>query len=145
MITARRFDIQLIALLALDGIGLTIKGRSNVIIRNLKIAKVLAAHGDAITIQASTNIWVDHCDLSSDLSHDKDYYDGLCDVTHASDWVTISNTYLHDHWKASLVGHSDRNGPEDTGHLHVTYANNHWNNTSSRAPSFRFGTGHIFK
>jgi pectate lyase len=130
--------------------------------RNLKIAKVLADNGDAIGIQNSKNVWVDHCDLSSDLTHDKDYYDGLCDVTHASEWVTISNTYFHDHvshnpyntpsyaqltpikWKASLVGHSDSNSAEDTGHLHVTYANNYWSNINSRTPSFRFGTGHIF-
>lgn len=134
--------------------------------RNLKISKVIASNGDAIGIQKSTNVWVDHCDLSSDMDHDKDFYDGLLDVTHASDWVTISNTYLHDHvsfnlaicatmtvelmngaaqWKTSLVGHSDSNSKEDTGHLHVTYANNNWNNINSRAPSFRFGTGHIFK
>lgn len=65
--------------------------------RNLKISKVLADYGDAITIQASKNVWVDHVDLSSDLDHDKDYYDGLVDVTHASEWVTISNSYIHDH------------------------------------------------
>lgn len=61
----------------------------------MKISKVLADAGDAITIQASSNVWVDHCDLSSDQDHDKDYYDGLCDVTHGSDYVTISNTYFH--------------------------------------------------
>ena len=82
---------------ALTGVGLTINGQSNVIVRNLKISKVLADYGDAITIQASTNVWVDHVDLSSDLDHDKDYYDGLVDVTHASEWVTISNSYIHDH------------------------------------------------
>lgn len=59
----------------------------------------------------------------SDLAHDKDYYDGLIDITHASEWVTISNTYLHDHWKASLIGHSDNNAAQDTGHLHVTQHN----------------------
>jgi len=76
----------------------------------------------------------------------------------------VSNSYLHDHVssgvncrlgllrltegiavQASLVGHSDRNAAEDTGHLHVTYAYNHWNNINSRAPSFRFGTGHVYK
>ena len=35
------------------------------------------------------------------------------------DYVTISNSYLHDHWKGSLVGHSDNNQAEDTGHLYV--------------------------
>ena len=121
-----------------------INKQKNVIVRNLSISKVLASNGDAIGIQASSNVWIDHCDLSSDTSHDKDYYDGLLDVTHASEWVTVSNTFLHDHWKASLVGHSDDNGAEDSGHLHVTYANNFWLNINSRGPSYRFGTGHIF-
>jgi pectate lyase len=113
-------------------------------VRNLTIQKVLAENGDAIGIQASTNVWVDHCDLSSDRDHDKDYYDGILDITHASDFITVSNTYLHDHWKASLVGHSDNNGAEDTGHLRVTYHNNYWYNINSRMPSYRFGTGHIY-
>ena len=78
------------------------------------------------------------------MDHDKDYYDGLIDITHAGDFVTISNSYIHDHWKASLVGHSDNNGSEDKGHLRVTYANNYWKNINSRGPSLRFGTGHVF-
>lgn len=83
-------------------------------------------------------------DVSSDLNNGKDYYDGLIDVTHASDWVTISNSYIHDHFKASLIGHSDNNAAEDTGHLTVTQHNNYWSNIGSRTPSFRFGTGHVF-
>jgi pectate lyase len=97
------------------------------------------------------------------LTHDKDYYDGLLDITHASEWVTVSNTYLHDHWKASLIGHSDNNAAEDTGHLHVTQHNNYvclanylllylelfanfkkWANIGSRTPSLRYGVGHVF-
>lgn len=127
-----------------EGVGLYIDKSSNVIIQNIKSSKVLASNGDAIGIQAATNVWVDHVDVSSDLDHDKDYYDGLLDVSHASEWVTISNSYIHDHYKTSLVGHSDNNGAEDTGHLHVTYANNYWNNVGSRTPSVRFGTAHIF-
>lgn len=129
---------------SLEGVGLRIKKASNVIVRNMKISKVLADAGDAVTVQESQNVWLDHLDLSSDMDHDKDYYDGLLDVTHASDYVTISNCYLHDHWKASLVGHSDSNGDEDKGHLIVTYANNYFSNINSRGPSFRFGTGHIY-
>ena len=128
----------------LEGTGLYIKEVSNVIVQNMAISKVIADNGDAIGIQEATNVWIDHCDLSSDLDHDKDYYDGLLDITHASDYVTVSNTYLHDHWKASLVGHSDSNGDEDTGHLTVTYANNYWHNINSRGPSVRFGKVHIF-
>ncbi|OOQ89550.1 putative pectate lyase A [Penicillium brasilianum] len=124
--------------------GLLVKEASNVIIRNIGISKVLADNGDAIGIQYSNNVWVDHCDVSSDRDHDKDYYDGLIDITHASDYVTVSNTYIHDHWKASLIGHSDNNGDEDTGYLHVTQNNNYWYNINSRAPSIRFGTGHFY-
>lgn len=130
--------------ITLDGVGLYIKDASNVIVRNLAIANVLADTGDAIGIDASTNVWIDHVDLSSDLDHDKDYYDGLFDVKHGADWITISNSYLHDHWKTSLVGHSDSNADEDTGHLHVTYANVRWENFNSRGPSVRFGTAHIY-
>ena len=78
------------------------------------------------------------------MDHDKDFYDGLMDVNHASEWVTISNTHLHNHYKASLVGHSDNNGAEDKGHLHVTQHNMYYSNIGSRMPSFRFGTGHIY-
>lgn len=70
---------------------------------------------DAIALNKATNVWIDHVDVSSDVAHDKDYYDGLIDVTHACDWVTISNSYIHDHWKSSLVGHSDSNESEDKG------------------------------
>lgn len=74
---------------------------------NLKISKVEKAYGDAITIQTTTNVWVDHCDLSAtrDGSVDKDFYDGLTDLSHAADFVTVSFTYYHDHVSAScLVG-----------------------------------------
>jgi pectate lyase len=129
---------------SITGTGFYIKDVSNVILRNLKLSKVKADSGDAIGIQASTNVWVDHCDLSSDMDSGKDYYDGLLDITHASDYVTVSNTYIHDHYKASLVGHSDSNADEDTGHLIVTYANNYWENVNSRGPSIRFGTVHLY-
>ncbi|ELR02687.1 hypothetical protein GMDG_05636 [Pseudogymnoascus destructans 20631-21] len=128
----------------LTGFGLIVKEESNVIIRNIAISKVLAANGDAIGVQLANNVWIDHVDLSSDRNHDKDYYDGLIDFTLAADFVTISNSYIHDHWKASLIGHSDSNGAEDTGHLRATQNNNHKYNINARAPTIRFGTGHIF-
>ncbi|KAH8590653.1 putative pectate lyase A [Bisporella sp. PMI_857] len=128
----------------LSGFGLIVKNEKNVIIRNIAISKVLAANGDALGVQVATNVWIDHVDLSSDLDHDKDYYDGLIDFTHAADFVTVSNSYIHDHWKASLVGHSDSNSAEDTGHLRITYSNNYWYNINSRTPSLRFGTGHVY-
>ncbi|KAF8994581.1 polysaccharide lyase family 1 protein [Cyathus striatus] len=128
---------------SLVGVGLRVLNESNVILRNVKISKVLASAGDAIGIQASSQVWVDHADLSSDRDHDKDYYDGLLDITHGCTGVTVTNSKLYDHWKASLVGHSDNNGAEDVA-ITVTYANNYWSDLNSRTPSFRFGHGHIF-
>jgi pectate lyase len=126
------------------GTGFFIRGQKNIIIRNIKISKVKSENGDAIGAQSSSNIWIDHVDVSSDKDHGKDYYDGLIDLTHATDYVTVSNSHIHDHFKASLVGHSDNNGLEDTGKLRITFANNYWTNINSRAPSLRFGTAHIF-
>ncbi|KAF8601359.1 pectin lyase-like protein, partial [Ceratobasidium sp. AG-I] len=70
-------------------------------------------------------------------------YDGLLDVTHGSIYASITNSVLHDHWKASLVGHSDSNEDEDKT-LTITFTLNQRYNLNSRMPSFRFGTGHIY-
>ncbi|KAG9101714.1 hypothetical protein FS749_004181 [Ceratobasidium sp. UAMH 11750] len=128
---------------ALYGVGLRVIDVSNVIIRNLKIIKVLADAGDAIGIQSANRVWVDSVELYSDRDHDKDYYDGLLDITHGSYGISVTNSYLHDHWKASLVGHSDSNGDEDIA-LQATFAYNKWENLNSRTPSIRFGHVRIF-
>ncbi|KAK3940292.1 pectin lyase fold/virulence factor [Diplogelasinospora grovesii] len=127
-----------------NGVGLHFRYQSNLILRNIVSSLVSADYGDGLKIEGSTNVWVDHCEFYSALVSDKDYYDGLIDASHASDYITISYTYFHDHWKTSLIGHSDSNGDEDTGHLRVTYAHNYWKNCGSRGPSIRFGTGHVY-
>jgi len=76
-----------------------------VIVRNMKIGKVLAEYGDATTIQLSTNVWVDHCDYYGDETVGKDTYDGLVDLSHAADFVTISNTYFHNHVRSIVYPH----------------------------------------
>jgi len=130
----------------LTGCGLNMRDVNNVIVQNMKIAKVEASHGngDAIHIDGATHLWIDHNDLSSDTTHGTDFYDGLLDITHAADLITVSWNYLHDHIKCSLIGHSDSNGSEDTGHLRVTYHHNFFNNCDQRMPSLRFGTGHVY-
>jgi len=130
----------------LTGIGLKIKSVNNIVIQNLVINKVLASsgNGDAIHIEKSTHLFIDHNDLSSDTSHGTDYYDGLLDITHAGDYITVSYNYIHDHIKCSLIGHSDDNASEDTGKLHVTYDHNYFKNCDQRTPSIRFGTLHAY-
>ncbi|KAI1173595.1 pectin lyase fold/virulence factor [Nemania sp. FL0916] len=124
--------------------GFRIKEASNVVLRNLYFHNPPEGK-DLVEIQYSSQIWIDHNDFSSEgITGDKDYYDGLLDITHGSDMITVSWNKFHDHWKGSLVGHSDSNESEDRGKLHVTYHHNHFSNINSRLPSFRFGTGHVF-
>jgi pectate lyase len=125
----------------LTGCGFKINDVNNVIIRNLKIAKVKAGtgNGDAIHVDGATHLWIDHNDLSSDTTSGTDYYDGLIDITHAGDYITVSWNYEHDHIKCNLLGHSDSNASEDTGHLRVTYHHNYFRNCDQRGPRVRFG------
>ncbi|WP_437720219.1 pectate lyase family protein [Sorangium sp. So ce861] len=131
----------------LEGIGLNLRRASNIIIRNLKIHHVLAGsgdgNGDGIHMDESHNVWIDHCELwaeSPAVNSNKDKYDGLIDATHESSNITISWTYLHDHWKGMLVGSSDN----DDSDRRITFHHNYINNVNSRLPSYRGGNGHVF-
>lgn len=154
----------------LDKGGLRLKKVNNVIIRNLDITPPSKA--DAIDLETSTKVWVDHCDLHSvGLTGGKDDYDGLFDAKRGSDFITVSWTKFHDHvrssshpfpfpansllfpfgtptnpapqWKGSLIGHSD-SSTDDKGKLRITYHHNSFINVNSRLPSLRFGSGHIY-
>ena len=129
----------------LTGAGLLINKVHNVIVRNLTIAKAVQP-SDAVTIQSSNNVWVDHCDLSSDLVMPKGYYDGLVDIVHGSYNVTVSWNYLHDHYNPSLVGHTDTptSGNTEDLALAATFHHNWFQRTSSGAPRARFGHVHLF-
>ncbi|OKI35236.1 hypothetical protein A6A25_24110 [Saccharothrix sp. CB00851] len=116
---------------------------ANVIIQNLNIRGKVG--GDAIQIENATHIWIDHNTMSSTIEDDPDYYDGMLDITHAADYITVSWNVIRNHWKTSLVGHSDSNGGEDRGHLRVTYHHNWFDRTFERSPRVRFGeTVHVF-
>jgi pectate lyase len=126
-----------------DG-GFRVKNASNVIIRNLKLYRAPAGK-DLVEIETSTKVWVDHNDFSSvGVTGDKDTYDGLLDAKRGADQLTFSWNKFHDHWKVSLIGHSDSNGSQDKGKLRVTYHHNDFKNGNSRLPSIRFGTAHIY-
>lgn len=126
-----------------DG-GLKIRKIENVIVRNIKF-HLPPKKLDLIDIDAATNIWIDHNSFSSaGVTGDKDTYDGLLDAKHGADKLTFSWNKFSDHWKGSLIGHSDNNESEDKGKLHVTYHHNLFTNVNSRLPSVRFGTAHIY-
>jgi pectate lyase len=144
-----------------------LSGSKNVIVRNLHITgyncappDVDVSNGgvcqygeDTITAQAtSTNLWFDH-DAISDGS------DGNLDISHASDYITVSytkffySTQRNDpndtgaagHRYSSLKGHSDSNASEDTGHLNITFHHDWWSTYAmQRMPRVRFGKVHLF-
>lgn len=127
----------------ISGHGFNIVQKRNIIIRGLRFCCAVAPD-DGVTIDQSTNVWVDHNEFYSDMDHDKDYYDGLLDIIRGSDFVTVSWNKFHDHYKAILIGHNDNNGAVDSGKLHVTLHHNHLYRCYSRQPSIRFGTAHIY-
>ncbi len=123
--------------------GLFVRDQRNVIIRGLRLSFPRAPN-DCVEIQRSTNVWVDHNELFSDLDNPAGFYDGLIDINHGSDFVTVSWNRLHTHFRVSLIGHSDNNVDVDRGRLRVTLHHNYFLNVGSRLPSLRFGTAHIF-
>ncbi|MCE6999185.1 right-handed parallel beta-helix repeat-containing protein [Saccharothrix sp. S26] len=119
----------------ITGHGLNVSNASNVIIRNLNFTNWA---DDAINVQYSTRVWIDHNSL-------RNGYDGAIDIKRASDCVTVSWNKISSHDKTMLLGHSDSNGSEDRGKLRVTYHNNWFDGTNQRHPRVRFGNPvHVF-
>ena len=137
---------------------LDLKGAHNVIIRNLKFrdlweedptGKYDSLGWDYIRITnsgqtLSHHIWVDHCDFGK-------VYDGMLDIVHGSDLVTVSWCRFagDEHGpqkKAMLIGHSssDSAAATDRGRLNVTLHHNSFQNIQDRAPRARFGNIHFF-
>lgn len=142
----------------LENIELKLSGE-NIVVRNLTVSNVVAAAqyagtgNDGIQLNGARHIWIDRCELYSSLTvadpaytgEAKDYYDGLLDIKNGASFVTISNNYLHDHWKAILIGSGDdpANAPTD-GAIRVTLHHNYFKNVNSRMPLIRYGKAHVF-
>jgi pectate lyase len=127
------------------GGGLGMTRVSNVIVRNLVIGKPNTnAAIDAIHIEQSHQIWIDHCDLSSNGGAAGTAYDGLVDISDQSDFVTVSWTLYHDHVDTGLIGRSDSAAAaaEDAGKDHVTYDHD-WFRDVTTGPRIRFGIVHV--
>ncbi|MFI1195722.1 polysaccharide lyase family 1 protein [Micromonospora sp. NPDC020750] len=114
----------------ISGCGLNINGDRNVIIRNITFKNW---NDDAINVQESaTNLWIDHNTFTNG-------YDGAVDIKRGSDFITVSWNRVHNHDKSMLLGHSDDNAGQDTGHLRVTYHHNWFDASTQRHPRVRFG------
>lgn len=131
----------------------------NIIIRNLKIDTPWDvnpedsdnAYADGMTLSRSQNIWIDHVTISdgdtpdSIITDGSTRHDGALDVVRGSDYVTISNSFIGDHGKTTLVGNGDSGRAwSDQNRLHVTLTGMWWYGTASRLPLIRFGQLHSF-
>ncbi|SDY23460.1 pectate lyase [Micromonospora pattaloongensis] len=113
----------------ITGGGLNVDKVSNVIIRNINFRNW---NDDAINVQYSTRVWIDHNSFSNG-------YDGAVDIKRGSDYVTVSWNRVFSHDKSMLLGHSDSNAGEDVGHLRVSYHHNWFDGSNQRHPRVRFG------
>jgi pectate lyase len=129
--------------------NIMLEGVSNIIMRNLTFTNPAGTGrgiggGDGLTARSSHHVWVDHCNFG-------DCTDGQFDITHGSDFFTVSwckfsyTNAASDHRLSMLIGNRDDLGPEDEGKLHVTLHHN-WvgDLVYERAPRVRFGQVHIF-
>ncbi|KAJ6431048.1 hypothetical protein OIU84_018532 [Salix udensis] len=91
--------------------------------------------GDGVSIFGGSQVWVDHCSLSS-------CNDGLIDAIHGSTAITISNNFFTHHDKVMLLGHSD--SYKQDKNMQVTIAFNHFGEgLVQRMPRCRHGYFHV--
>ncbi|MEK8228280.1 carbohydrate-binding protein [Oerskovia sp. M15] len=151
------------------GASLRVRDSRNVILRNLTVSD---AHDcfptwdpedssvgnwnsayDNVSVWTSENVWIDHStfddgdnppsSLPKVFGRPFEIHDGLVDITHGSDLVTVSYNEFFDHDKTSIIGSSDSR-TQDAGKHRVTYHHNRWTDVGQRAPRVRFGDVHVY-
>ncbi|MFC8681765.1 hypothetical protein ACFT30_09595 [Microbacterium ureisolvens] len=151
------------------GASLRIRDAHNVIVRNLTLSDAYdcfpqwdAGDGaggawnsayDNLSVWTSTSVWIDH-NTFDDGDHpprslEKVYgqtfevHDGLVDITHGSDLVTMSWNWMQHHDKTDIIGSSDSR-LQDRGQHRVTQHHNRWTDIGQRGPRVRFGDVHVY-
>ncbi len=107
---------------------------------------------DTLSLRNARRVWVDHCEFDDGSRPDhqertvfgrgQQRHDGLLDITHASDLVTVSWNRFVGHDKTMLIGGSDKH-TGDAGALRVTLHHNLWQDIKERAPRVRYGQVHV--
>jgi pectate lyase len=108
---------------------------------------------DSISIRHATHVWIDHNRFADVRTRDElqpvyfgrrhQVHDGLVDIIHASDYVTVSWNQFVAHDKTLLIGNSDR-ATADRERLRVTLHHNLFDDTGQRTPRVRFGRVHVY-
>jgi pectate lyase len=124
----------------IQGVMMSVANCRNVIFQNMTFSKVITY--DGMEINGGKNIWINRCEFFSDRDHDKDYYDGLLDIKNASNFITVSWTNFHDHYKSILISSGDDSYQDSV--QRITFHHNYFHENGSRLPSIRFGKSHIF-
>ncbi|KAI0541830.1 polysaccharide lyase family 1 protein [Xylaria digitata] len=151
----------------LHGVSLVFNGRSNIIMRNLRISpprdcfpapetypSSWNARYDAVSFVTTTTAWLDGNVFSDSRDGavapddflwgwEVDRYDGLFDVEDGSDAITFSHNVVANHHKSLLWGGGEKEGPRDLGKMRFTLFGNWFVNSSSRNPLMRFGTFYV--
>ncbi len=126
--------------------GIILNGTNNVIISNLNFKGGWRGTGpeDAILIQNSHHIWLDHLNVW-------DGRDGNIDIVTGSSYVTVSwckmwyTSSEHDHRYSCLVGNGAEHADTDAGRMNVTYHHNWFGeNIDRRMPWILYGKGHMY-
>lgn len=151
------------------GASLRIRDAANVIVRNLTVSDARDCFPawdpgdtgsgnwnslyDNISVWTSYSVWVDHntfddgdhpaASLPTVYGRPFEIHDGMLDITHGSDLVTVSYNRFEEHDKTDLVGSSDSR-TQDRGQHRVTYHHNHWIDIGQRAPRVRYGDVHVY-
>jgi pectate lyase len=115
---------------------------------------------DAIALRYANHVWIDHntfqdvetADSGAPTYFGRHYemHDGECDITNASDLVTVSWNRFLNHDKVMLIGSTDykdtdpNNPPPDRGKLRVTIHHNMFDGLGQRTPRVRYGQVHIY-
>lgn len=109
----------------ISGGGLHMENVKNIIIRNLRIGNTLNSaenDWDAIQIDTSSNIWIDHCHLEA-------AGDGLLDSRKDTTFLTVSWTIFRKHDKTFGIGWTDNVSAQ------ITIHHNWFDQTNQRNPS----------
>lgn len=124
---------------ALSNIELHIIEQQNIIIRNLTIKDSYVEgdwdgktnDNDGIQADYTTGLWIDHC-------HFTHCGDGLIDLRHETDDVTVSWCHFSNHNKTFGIGWTEETDWEVT--IHHCY----FDGTAQRNPAFDMGKGHLY-
>ena len=151
-----------------SGGSLRIRDAHNVIVRNLTLSDAYDCFPqwdandsggnwnsayDNLSVWTATSVWLDH-NTFDDGEHppaslDRVYgrpfevHDGLVDVTHGADLVTMSWNWFQHHDKTDIIGSSDSR-LQDRGQHRVTQHHNRWTDIGQRGPRVRFGDVHVY-